>query len=261
MIGHICQTLKDQDVEIKEYNGYFVASNGKIFNKRGRELKPASNLKGYKFVSFSHKGKTKNEMLHRVLAKCFIPNPNNYPQINHKDGNKSNNKLDNLEWCTPSQNVQHAWDNGLALLPDKPVICLNTGVVYKTARKAADSLNFHSPSAITACCLGKRKSAYKGCFWRYYKPTPLIEKLRNAGFKKYPKDDSKDEYIGFLSVVMQWLRQEKSIEVVVLGQEYIGGPYFADVFTKDGLMNKAEPYPTYEQAALAGISYCLDNLL
>lgn len=261
MKDNIYENLKRQGVEIKEYNGYYIASNGKIYNKRGKELKPSSNSKGYKFVSFSRNGKTKNEMLHRVLAKCFIPNPNNYPQINHKDGNKTNNSLSNLEWCTPSQNVQHAWDNGLALLPNKPVICLNTGIVYKTARKAADSLNFYSPSAITACCLGKRKSAYKGCLWRYYEPTPLIEKLRDAGFKKYPKDDSSDEYIGFLSVVMQWLRQEKSIEIVVLSQDYTGGPYFADVFTKDGLMNKAAPYPEYEQAALAGIIYVLDNLI
>lgn len=261
MKDNIYENLKRQGAEIKEYNGYYIASNGKIYNKRGKELKPSSNPKGYKFVSFSRNGKTKNEMLHRVLAKCFIPNPNNYPQINHKDGNKTNNSLSNLEWCTPSQNVQHAWDNGLALLPDKPVICLNTGIVYKTARKAADSLNFYSPSAITACCLGKRKSAYKGCLWRYYKPTPLIEKLRDAGFKKYPKDDSSDEYIGFLSVVMQWLRQEKSIEVVVLGQDYIGGPYFADTFTKDGLMNKTELYPKWEQAAIAGIEYVLDNLI
>jgi hypothetical protein len=60
---------------------------------------------------------------------------------------------------------------------------------------------------------------------------------------------------------LKWLREEKKIEVVILGQDYIGGPYFADVFTKDGLMNKAEPYPKYEQAALAGIEYVIDNLI
>lgn len=64
-----------------------------------------------------------------------------------------------------------------------------------------------------------------------------------------------------ISQVLKWLREEKKIEVVVLGQDYIGGPYFADVFTEDGLMNKAEPYPKYEQAALAGIVYVLDNLI
>ena len=64
-----------------------------------------------------------------------------------------------------------------------------------------------------------------------------------------------------ISQVLKWLREEKKIEVVVFGQDYIGGPYFADVFTKDGPMNKAEPYPKYEQAALAGIEYVLDNLI
>ena len=68
-------------------------------------------------------------------------------------------------------------------------------------------------------------------------------------------------YAPTISQVLKWLREEKQIEVVVLGQDYIGGPYFADIFTKDGLMNKAEPYPKWELAAIAGVEYTLDNLI
>ena len=161
-----CVALKELGYEFAEYKGYYVTKCGKVFNRYGRELKPSLNKGGYKFLSLSHQGKTKTTMLHRMLAECFIPNPHNYPQINHRDGNKVNNELSNLEWCTPSYNVQHAWDTGLATTPEKPVVCLDTGKVYKSARYAADTLNYKSPSAITACCLGKRKTAY-GFVWRY----------------------------------------------------------------------------------------------
>jgi len=68
---------------------------------------------GYLIYSFKI-DKTETKLrAHRIVAQTFIPNPNNYPVINHKDGNKLNNNIDNLEWCTEAYNTKHAWDNGL----------------------------------------------------------------------------------------------------------------------------------------------------
>ena len=89
-----------------------------------------------------------------------------------------------------------------------------------------------------------------------------IHSLSNASVWFDPNISRDNIYFApTISQVLKWLREEKKIEAVVSGQEYIGGPYFADVFTKDGLMNQAEPYPKWEQAALAGIEYVIDNLI
>ena len=68
---------------------------------------------GYKYVSLTKDGKRRNFMLHRLIAATFIPNPDHKPYINHKDGNKLNNHISNLEWCTSSENNLHAYRTGL----------------------------------------------------------------------------------------------------------------------------------------------------
>ena len=265
-----CVALKELGYEVAEYKGYYVTKCGKVFNRYGRELKPSLNKGGYKFLSLSHQGKTKTTMLHRMLAECFIPNPNNYPQINHKDGNKLNNELSNLEWCTPSYNVQHAWDTGLATTAEKPVVCLDTGVVYKSARYAADTLNYKSPSAITACCLGKRKSAHKGWRWKYYQPNEITRLLIEIGFNKYPKDDSEEEFTCYLALASKFLREEKSIYVTVgcpqIMNEGLGWSY--EVCDKpwngysddDCLKASGGAYDSYEEALSEGIKVAVKIL-
>lgn len=69
---------------------------------------------GYHFVALSKDNGYHNKLVHRLVAEAFIPNPNNYPCVNHKDGNKSNNSVSNLEWCTIKQNLHHAVETGLA---------------------------------------------------------------------------------------------------------------------------------------------------
>jgi hypothetical protein len=96
----------------KDYDYMYEVSNtGLVRNKQtGLILKcPINKSRGYK--TFTCHGKTMR--VHRVVAKLFIPNPNNLPVINHKDGNKVNNNVDNLEWCTDKENQIHARDNGL----------------------------------------------------------------------------------------------------------------------------------------------------
>lgn len=78
-----------------------------------RLLKSANCSSGYKFVCLRKDGRTHNRMIHRLVAEAFIPNTNNFPEVNHKDGNKLNNSVENLEWCTRSDNLKHALKIGL----------------------------------------------------------------------------------------------------------------------------------------------------
>ena len=78
---------------------YDVSSFGRV--KRGdRILKPQSYSNGYQYVSLCKNGTRENRMIHRLVAEAFLPNDNNYPQVNHIDENIKNNRVDNLEWCT-----------------------------------------------------------------------------------------------------------------------------------------------------------------
>lgn len=82
-------------------------------NSKEKILKPYDDLRGYFRVGLCSGGKRKKFRVHRLVAEAFIPNPENKPCINHKDGNKHNNKKDNLEFCTYSENLEHAWKYGL----------------------------------------------------------------------------------------------------------------------------------------------------
>ena len=91
---------------------YEITREGQVINKHtGRILKPQPNGKGYLRVSIGKK----LLFIHRLVAEKYIPNPNNYEQVNHKDGNKLNNCVDNLEWVTNQTNRDHAIANGLHL--------------------------------------------------------------------------------------------------------------------------------------------------
>lgn len=74
---------------------------------KGKQLNPILDRKGYKFVILSRQGRLKNMKVHRLVAMAFIPNPENYPEINHKDENKVNNFVENLEWCTTQYNTSY----------------------------------------------------------------------------------------------------------------------------------------------------------
>ena len=86
---------------------------GNIANRYGRVLVPSKKKTGYLGVTFSIEKEKKYYSIHRLVAITFLPNPKNKPQVNHKDGDKANNKLSNLEWVTQSENGLHAYKNGL----------------------------------------------------------------------------------------------------------------------------------------------------
>ena len=256
-----CVALKELGYEAAEYRGYYVTKCGKVFTKKGKEVKMHINKNGYWAFGIHENGKTTSVRLHRALAICFIPNPNNLPMINHKDGCKTNNSLDNLEWVTAQENVQHAWDNGLNnATQERVVICLETGKVYKSARFASDTLGYGSPSAITACCKGKRKTAYKGCHWRYYQPEEYVKDLIELGFDKYPKDNSEDELTCYLALAQKWLREEKGFDIVIKPVDkctiFIGGErYFSMLYRNQERVSSLDvPCTiTFEESLLARI--------
>lgn len=95
---------------IQNYGGLYQVSNtGKVRDLKNH-IKPVyKNNKGYECLSLYYNGKTYHPTVHRLVAKAFIPNPNNYDQINHKDCNKENNSVENLEWC----NQRYNYDKGM----------------------------------------------------------------------------------------------------------------------------------------------------
>ena len=99
---------------IKEYEHYFIYDNGDVLNKiTNKVLKGSIGENGYKYYRLSKDGNKKMFYAHRLVAEYFIANPNNLPVVNHKDGNKLNNEVSNLEWVTYSENISHAHQNNL----------------------------------------------------------------------------------------------------------------------------------------------------
>ena len=135
---------------IAECNGiYHISSWGRVKSYKsgdGLILKPKLQGLGlkYEFVSLYINGKIHQVTIHRLVAKAFISNHENKPQVNHKDGNKLNNDINNLEWVTASENIRHAYDNNLfesnRLASSKPVIDIVTGTKYKSLINACQDV-------------------------------------------------------------------------------------------------------------------------
>lgn len=93
--------------EIIKYPDYYVDDAGKVYSRKYgdlRELKQYPKTHGYLYVALSKNGKKDYLRVHRLVAEAFIPNPDNLPEVNHKDEDKTNNQVNNLEWCTPHDN-------------------------------------------------------------------------------------------------------------------------------------------------------------
>ena len=149
------KTQKEQWKAVADSNGeYHISDHGRVrshkFSKE-RILKPF--LRGslhslYWAVRIQTNEKWKTHNIHRLVALAFLSNPDNKPQVNHKDGNKLNNKADNLEWVTAKENTQHAWDTGFCEATrkavgerrSKPVIDIVTGKKYDSLKLACQDI-------------------------------------------------------------------------------------------------------------------------
>ncbi len=102
--------------DIEGYEGlYSVSVNGEIYSHiSNKKLKAVKYARNYLGVNLYKNKKHKSQMVHRLVAKAFISNPKNKPEVNHIDGDPSNNNVENLEWVTPSENVIHSYKTGLA---------------------------------------------------------------------------------------------------------------------------------------------------
>ena len=123
------------------------SSNGKTLNYRERIVKQVETTSGYKFIVLTKNKESKNFSVHRLVAESFIENTNNYTDVNHKDGNKKNNCVENLEWCTRSENLKHAINIGL--IKNQCKICRKVTVkcgekitVFETMKDCAEFFGF-----------------------------------------------------------------------------------------------------------------------
>lgn len=146
--------------------------NGGFYHKKEKILIPAYDKDKYLKVTLCKNGKKNSKSVHRLVAETFISNPNNLPQVNHKDENKQNNSVNNLEWCTVKYNTNYGTGierSAKAKFKALLQYDLNMNLLKKwnSCKEAGETLKLNSKS-ISRCCLGKRKTAF-GYIWKYYK--------------------------------------------------------------------------------------------
>ena len=170
---------------IKGFEGYEVSNLGRVRSLdrirkaaygRTAQIKgiilsvAKNNTNDYLLVRLNSGGRQVHKLVHRLVAEAFVPNPNNLPQVNHKDENPQNNRWDNLEWCDQLYNNHYGTAiERRSITRGKPVAQYTRDgefvARFASAREAASSIG-KSQAAITRCCLGKYAQAY-GFLWKY----------------------------------------------------------------------------------------------
>lgn len=160
--------MEEQWKDIYGFEGLYKISNyGNVkslnynHTRKERILKPFTNPDGYLLVDLCKDGKEKYEKIHRLVAQEFLPNPDNLPMVNHKDENKQNNNVDNLEWCNNQYNCEYS--------RAKPInqYDLNGNLIKRwVSMNEIKRQTSFSISYICNCCKGKYQKAY-GFLWEY----------------------------------------------------------------------------------------------
>ena len=165
--------------DIPEYeNLYQVSSLGRVkslnylHTRNEKILKPIKDINGYMKVNLCKENKRKAIKIHRLVCEAFLNNPNNLPQINHKNEIKEDNRVENLEFCDAKYNVnfgsrteRSSKANTNNPKRSKKIICIETGKIYHNARDIQRQFGFNQAS-IQRCCVGKQKSSY-GLHFKY----------------------------------------------------------------------------------------------
>lgn len=182
---------------LNNYSRYNISNNGDIYDlKLKKIINTQINQDGYKCVTLrSDINKRKTFRIHRLVGLLFVENTDNKSEINHKDGIKLNNNHLNLEWCTHSENIKHAWDNNLLKKDSegrkniklfkegqfsgnknfnaRKIVCINTNEIFETITAAAKFYNIDKTS-ISSVLIKRQKTAGKHPVtkerlkWKYY---------------------------------------------------------------------------------------------
>lgn len=158
---------------IDEFPMYVINRDGVVKNTHTNYIKkPSVGKRGYLVYSMHKDKHSYLRTLHIMLARAFLPNPKNLPQVNHIDGDKLNNSLSNLEWCTGYDNVMHARNTGLHLTDgDKAVVqCLLDGTPIKVYRSISEASRETGISRGAIGNVASKKKKYKtagGYIWNY----------------------------------------------------------------------------------------------
>lgn len=162
--------------DIEGFEGrYQISSLGRVKSflvdtENGMILKPMVCTNGYLRIDLRNNGKYYKFLVHRVVAETFLPNPNNFEYVNHKDESRDNNCVDNLEWCTPKYNANYGTaKQRIADAKSKPIVQYEKNGDYlktwKSSMEVQRTLGFDR-SSILRCCMGKQATSYK-YIWQY----------------------------------------------------------------------------------------------
>ena len=157
--------MNNEEVWVEHPIGVKVSNLGRVWIPKNRTTKEhftfGSVSHGYKLVKY----KGKMYRIHRLVAECFLPNPNNYAEVNHKDEDKSNNNVENLEWCTHQYNINYG---SRTERTSKKVLQMTLDGRFVKEWESVKECGRHGfdQSAVSACCNNKRKT-HKGYLWKW----------------------------------------------------------------------------------------------
>lgn len=176
-----------KELNIKDFEGiYEVDESGNIYQKKRRKcsrykedefprkIATKKDKDGYVLVTLCTGNKSRCYRVHKLVAQAFIPNPENKPQVNHINGDKTDNRAENLEWCTAQENNLHALRTGLRNMKNNKLSMKvsqfdlqgNLIKTYLSANEAHRQTGY-SQSHISECCRGDKLKTYKGFIWKY----------------------------------------------------------------------------------------------
>ena len=146
--------------DIKGYEGlYAITTEGDVYSYKYKKfLKPRVNHKGYLYVNLWKDGKVKTYSLHRLVAEAYIPNPDNLPQVDHIDENKTHNYVNNLQWITHRDNNRKS--------KNKPILQYDLDGNFIREWPSATDVGKEVKKGINNCLKGRAKTAY-GFIWKY----------------------------------------------------------------------------------------------